>query len=221
MPSPPHTSSTAAIRRLAEQGYESTTAEDLAEAVGMSRSTFFRRFGSKDDVIFADHDHALARLTEFLASTELPLGDAVIRGTLEVMHFLTRDADAARLRSDLLRRTPALRERELVITQRYERLFADHLGAHAPEGTPRWAIAAAAAGLVAVHNSTLRSWLHDPDPRLIGALDRELHELLARFSPWFGSGDDDTGGSRVVVAVYDSPAPAERILGAVRNALEA
>ena len=52
----------AAVRYLAEHGYEQTTASALADAIGMSRSTFFRRFGSKEDVVFSDHDIALARL---------------------------------------------------------------------------------------------------------------------------------------------------------------
>ena len=37
-------------------GYEQTTASALADAIGMSRSTFFRRFGSKEDVVFSDQD---------------------------------------------------------------------------------------------------------------------------------------------------------------------
>lgn len=95
----------AAIRFLAEHGFEATTAGDLADAVGMSRSTFFRRFGSKDDVIFADHDLALARIEEFLGETELPIPEALARSIVDVLHLLTRDPEAAQLRSDLLRRT--------------------------------------------------------------------------------------------------------------------
>ncbi|GAB2550625.1 TetR/AcrR family transcriptional regulator [Leucobacter ruminantium] len=219
-PASPGDNSAAAIRSLAERGYDATTAEDLAEALGVSRSTFFRRFGGKDDIVFADHDHALARLTVFLESTERPAREAVVQGTLEVMQLLTRDAETARLRSELLRRTRPLRERELVITHRYERLFADYLAAHTPADTPRWVAVAAAAGVVAVHNAALRSWLRDPDPGVIASLDRELRELLARFSPWLGGPDGADGSTRVVVAVADASEPSERILEAVRDALE-
>lgn len=43
----------AALDVLLEHGYEVLTADELAKAVGISRATFFRYFGSKDEVIIA------------------------------------------------------------------------------------------------------------------------------------------------------------------------
>lgn len=207
----------AAIRFLAEHGFEATTAGDLADAVGMSRSTFFRRFGSKDDVIFADHDLALARIEEFLGETELPIPEALARSIVDVLHLLTRDPEAAQLRSDLLRRTPALRERELVITHRYERVCAAYLARVAEPGTPHWVPIALSSALVAVHNAALRRWLRDPDPRATGTLDAELRTLISRFSPWFGG--VDRGASRIVVAAFDAGVAPEEVLHAVEDRL--
>lgn len=214
--SPTVEAATAAIRHLAEHGYEKTTAGELADAMGMSRSTFFRRFGSKEDVVFADHDLALAHLEQLLAEADDPAGEAVARGTVSVMHRLIRDADAARQRSELLRRTPSLRERELVITHRYERVFAGYLVRVASPGTPEWAPVALAAGLVAVHNAALRRWLRHDDARAISALERDLAALIARFAPWFG---DEDRPSRVVVAAFDAEASPEEVLRALREQL--
>lgn len=202
----------AAVRYLAEHGYERTTAGALADAIGMSRSTFFRRFGSKEDVVFADHDLALSRLQKQLSTSERPSPDTIAIGTLEVTHLLTRDPDAARLRSELLRSTPSLRERELVITHRYERVFGEYLSRTAAPGTPDWAPIALAAAVVAVHNAALRRWLRQNDSRAFGALERELTDLMARFSPWFG-GEDRT--SRVVVAAFDASTSPDEVLRAV------
>lgn len=207
----------AAIRFLAEHGFEATTAGELADAVGMSRSTFFRRFGSKDDVIFADHDLALARLEEFLVETELPVEEAITRSTADVLQLLTRDTEAAQLRSGLLRRTPALRERELVITHRYERVYTAYLSRVAEAGTPNWVSIALSSAIVAVHNAVLRRWLRDPDPRVAGALDAELRELVSRFSPWFGRADGSA--SRVLVAAFDAGASPDEVLRAVGERL--
>ena len=210
----------AAVRYLAEHGYEQTTATALADAIGISRSTFFRRFGSKEDVVFSDHDVALSRLGKFLAESERSAHDSIAIGTLEVTHQLTRDPDAARLRSELLRSTPSLRERELVITHRYERVFAEYLGRVAAPGTPDWAPIALAAAVVAVHNAALRRWLRQSDSRVFGALERELTELMRRFAPWFGGelGQTSSGGeTRVLVASFDaatSPVEVLRLIAA-------
>ena len=208
----------AAVRYLAEHGYEQTTASALADAIGISRSTFFRRFGSKEDVVFSDHDIALARLRQQLASSERLAHDSIAIGTLEVTHQLTRDPEAARLRSELLRSTPSLRERELVITHRYERVFAEYLARVAAPGTPEWAPIALAAAVVAVHNAALRRWLRQSDSRMFGALERELTELMRRFAPWFGgeAGESDAvTGSRVLVASFDANASPDEVLRAI------
>lgn len=210
-------SAAAAVRHLVENGFEATTVGDLADAIGMSRSTFFRRFRSKEDVVFADHDVALARLEQLLSESELTPSDALTRGTVEVLHVLVRDTKAARLRSELLRQNPSLRERELVITHRYERVFAEFLERIAPPGTPAWAPIALAAGLVAVHNAALRRWLRDSDARALGALERELRELTAQFAPWFGG---EGRSRRVVVAAFDPGASSTEILRAIQSQLD-
>ncbi|UOR00542.1 TetR/AcrR family transcriptional regulator [Leucobacter allii] len=205
-------SSAAAIRMLAARGYEATTAEDLADAVGMSRSTFFRRFGSKDEVIFSDHDHALARLESFLADTALPVPEALAAGTADVLRLLIRDPEAARLRLELMRRTPALRDRELIITHRYERVFVRYLRERVT--APGWVVSALAAGIVAVHNRTLRDWLRGELVDAPEAFARDARRLCGLFREWLAPGDEP-GDRRVLVAVYDAAGAPEAVLDAV------
>lgn len=220
---PPRTSapenSAAAIRRLAEQGYEATTAGDLADAVGMSRSTFFRRFGNKDDVIFADHDHALVQLGAFLDTTTLSPEDALVEGTADVLRLLTRNPEAARSRFELMRLTPSLRDRELVITHRYERVFAKYLRAQLPEDTRDWVATSLAAGLVAVHNATLRAWLRSSIQDPVHTLGTELRQLVSAYRPWLSPGASG-GHRRVVVAVYDTQGSPEAVLESISRSLD-
>lgn len=204
------------MRYLTEHGYEQTTTSSLADAIGMSRSTFFRRFGSKEDVVFADHDLALSQLQEQLDTSDLTASETIARGTLEVSRVLTRDPVTARMRARLLRSTPLLRERELVITHRYERMFQRYLARVAAPGTPDWGPIAVAAAVVAVHNAALRRWMKLGDDHAFGGLTRELTALLAKFAPWFGG---EAGASRVVVAAFEAGASPDDVLRAITDQL--
>ena len=51
----------AALELFERQGFEATSVEQIAQAAGVSRSTFFRQFGGKEDVVFADHEVLLER----------------------------------------------------------------------------------------------------------------------------------------------------------------
>ncbi|UTX54250.1 TetR/AcrR family transcriptional regulator [Leucobacter aridicollis] len=205
-----------AVRYLTEHGYEQTTTSSLADAIGMSRSTFFRRFGSKEDVVFADHDFALSQLQEQLDASDLSASATIAQGTLEVSRVLTRDPVTARMRSQLLRSTPLLRERELVITHRYERMFQRYLARVAAPGTPDWGSIAVAAAVVAVHNAALRRWMKFGDNHAFEELERELTDLIGRFAPWFGG---ERGASRVVVAAFDVGASPDDVLGRISEQL--
>lgn len=58
---------TAAMRLFRAKGFEATTVEEIAAAADYSPSTFFRHFGSKEDVVFLD-------IREDLAAFERALG---------------------------------------------------------------------------------------------------------------------------------------------------
>ena len=52
----------AAFALFEEHGYDATTVEHIAERAGVGRTTFFRAFPTKEDVIFPDHAAVLDRI---------------------------------------------------------------------------------------------------------------------------------------------------------------
>src|SRR5689334_8776300 len=56
----------AAYRMFVQHGFEATTVEEIADAAGVSRRTFFRHFPTKEDAIFPDHDRLRALVAEQL-----------------------------------------------------------------------------------------------------------------------------------------------------------
>ena len=71
----------AALELFAEQGYEATTVNQIAERAEVSTATFFRYFGTKQEVIFAEDGNEFAELRR--AVVECPAGeDDLERGAL-------------------------------------------------------------------------------------------------------------------------------------------
>lgn len=144
-----------ALRLFAEQGYESTTVDEIAEAAGISRRTFFRQFRSKEDVIFADHETLLAQVASFLAGPHDDPMDAVCDAAMLVFDRFAQLREIAHRRYEVVREIPALRDREIVTGFRYERLFVDYLRKRRPD-QPDLAHVQFAAAITATHNYLLR-----------------------------------------------------------------
>jgi AcrR family transcriptional regulator len=108
----------AALRLFAEQGYEQTTVEDIAEAADVAVRTFFRYFSSKQDVLFGDvvTDRVKRLRTELAARppSESPLDSLV--AVMDLLDFDEPDEEAAILaRMDLMRQQPSFVSRYLEI----------------------------------------------------------------------------------------------------------
>src|ERR1700712_5474962 len=92
-----------AIHLPVKQGYDATSVDELADALEVSRSTFFRRFGTKEDIVFADHTLLLERLSEVMAHNEGDAFDSVNKACLTVIRYHLSRPEATRERRALLR----------------------------------------------------------------------------------------------------------------------
>ncbi|MEF2978381.1 helix-turn-helix domain-containing protein [Subtercola sp. YIM 133946] len=261
-------SAVVAIDLLADRGYDATSVDDLADALEVSRSTFFRRFRTKEDIVFIDHAYLLSRLAEVLAgapaagripattsaaararaataearaaaasaapharattaeaharaTTAAPADPfaAVNRGCMMVFdHHVSRPGPTLR-RRDLLRRTFSLRERELVMSHRYERVFTTFLQANLPPGHPAWIVSAYAAAAVALNNEALRAWFDEQSDAVSRRLQADLGALADTFRALVTEAPAVAPSPRVVVALFDPAAPADDVLAGIREAL--
>lgn len=166
----------AAFRLFGERGYDATSVEEIVAAAGVSRSTFFRMFGSKEAVIFPDHDRLLTQVEARLqASTQMSVVSAVCDAVRVVFFHYVAEGERARERYRLTSKVPALRERELVGVSRYQRLFTQHVSAaFPPSENGQLRAELFSAGIVAAHNMVLRRWLRgetmDPQVEIDTAL---------------------------------------------------
>ncbi|MCR2801844.1 TetR/AcrR family transcriptional regulator [Microbacterium sp. zg-Y818] len=205
----------AALDLFAAQGFEATSVEQIAQAAGVSRSTFFRQFGGKDDVVFTDHEVLLERLRAYLADDHPDPWQAVCEASVTVYRHFAADPDLARRRYAVVRQVPALRDREIVTVFRYERLFDEYLRRAIPDLDPLDAVGFAAL-VTAVHNHVLRRLLRGPKRVPVSVLRTALDGALQRFgvAPTSPPAEDD-----VVVAVFPQRMPAAEVARRVQASL--
>src|SRR4051812_37230911 len=118
----------AALRLVAERGFEDVTIEDIAAAADVSPRTFFNYFGSKEDVIVNPDADRVERLKVLLAShtsaEEQPL-DVLESVLLENLGEFAERREEWLLRLRLVREIPALTPRHLAAYDALERALID------------------------------------------------------------------------------------------------
>ncbi|HCT79801.1 MAG TPA: TetR family transcriptional regulator [Micromonosporaceae bacterium] len=204
----------AAIDLFLANGYEETTADEIAEAAGVARRTFFRYFRAKEDAVLPDHEGCLARVRELLErndSGESPFA-TLTRASHLVLALYAQDPAKAVRRYELMRRVESLREREIMMTGRYQRVFAEYLYrvdtriGDSDEDDDRLRHDVTAAAMVAAHNHVLRQWIRDGGGGDVHArLDAALDLVEAAMRGWQGENATDQGELLVVVARPGTP----------------
>ena len=176
----------AAARMFLEQGYERTSVDQIADAADVSPRTFFRYFGSKEDVLFSRHDESVAELRELLADP---------REGETLTQLLRRAAGAAvadQIGDDpaetvamlrLVQSVPALNGRQLTLDLDYEEAIAEMVAAHAPGPDAELRARLVAGAVAGAMRAAEREWVSsggtaDPD-RLLDATFSVLAAGLA------------------------------------------
>ncbi len=118
----------AALDLVARQGFEATTAAEIAAAAGVSEMTFFRHFATKEDVILDDpYDPLLAEAVRAQPRELAPI-ERVRRAVLESWAALPQPVDeVTRTRIAVTVREPRLMARAWQNNRRTEALVAEAL----------------------------------------------------------------------------------------------
>ena len=204
----------AAFALFDEQGYEQTTVDDIAGRAGLGRTTFFRHYKSKEDVIFPDHDRVLEQVAVRLQARGP--GDA-IAAVSDAVGLVFRsyldEGDLARRRYALTSSVPALREREIISVARYQRLFREYIASRLDDPAEPGQLQAElmAASFVAAHNHVLRRWLRGQSPDPLAELDHGLRKISTLFD------DDHAAGHGTTIAVFRTDEDIETLIPTIRR----
>jgi mycofactocin system transcriptional regulator len=181
----------AALDLFTEQGFEQVTIDEIAEAAGISRRTFFRYVSAKADAVWGDFDAHVLRLEAMLVNASggqltAAAGDRSILGSIcaayvEVNDYAEADLPMLRQRMRLILTEPALQAHSQVRYAAVDRVVAAHVARRtgvAPEAlVPRLV----ATSTRAAATTAFEVWLADGRITLGTALHQAFDELAAGF----------------------------------------
>jgi len=180
---PPGTSRSAvshtALEMFAERGFEETTVDDIADALGVSRRTLFRYFASKNDMVWGDFDWVLGRLRRCLDATaaDEPLHDALRRAAVESNRYEDDQLPELRIRMRLITGVPALQAHSALRYAEWREVIAEwvakRLGCEPGDLVPQ-TVAHAALG---TSMAAFLVWVDDASSDLVANLE-QAYRLL-------------------------------------------
>ena len=165
----------AGFELFAQQGYEQTTVAQIAKAAGVTEMTFYRHFGSKDQLLIDDPYDPLIVKAIGEQPTALPPLVRTVRGIrLAWRRLPIGNDDPVRERVAMVAATPSLLPTMRASTSATEAAIAEQLVADGVD--PTEAAVAAAAAMAALMTGLMR-WAVTDGGALGAAIERSLNVL--------------------------------------------
>jgi mycofactocin system transcriptional regulator len=173
----------AALELFERQGYEETSIDQIAAAVGVSRRTFFRYYESKREVVWGEFDAELVRLRERLegARDDQPMIDVLRHAVIDINSFGAGELDELRIRIGLTSSVPTLVAHSAVRYAEWCEVvaaFAARRLGVSPDDLAPQTVARAALGAA---TSAFISWAGGGGEDLGAEVDRAFRMLAAGF----------------------------------------
>jgi mycofactocin system transcriptional regulator len=169
----------AAFRLFAERGFEATTLDAIADAVGVSRRTLFRYYASKNDIPWGQFDLTLDHFRVLLHNQPetVPVWQAVHRAVCAFNEF-PDDAQPPHVeRMRLILHTPTLQSHSVLRYAEWRRVIEEFVAqrlALAPDDPLPGLVGHVSLALA---HSAYDRWLADPTPSLPGLVGEQMVRL--------------------------------------------
>jgi TetR/AcrR family transcriptional regulator, regulator of mycofactocin system len=169
----------AAFRLFAEKGFDGTTLDDVAAAVGVSRRTLFRYYPSKNDLPWGQFDRTLESFRQILRDLpqDRPTHAVVQQGVLAFNEFDPAADPPHHERMRLILETPTLQAHSVLRYTEWRAVIAEYVAER--EGlAPTNALPEVVSQVcLALAISAYVLWLREPGPTLEERLTRALEDL--------------------------------------------
>ena len=170
-----------ALELFAERGFEETTVDDIADALGVSRRTLFRYFASKNDMAWGDFDWVLARLRRCLDATgpEEPLHEALGRAVVESNRYEDEQLPELRIRMRLITGVPALQAHSTLRYAEWRSVIAEFVAGRLGCGVDDLIPQTVAHAALGTSMAAFLVWVDNPASDLVENLE-EAYRLLGQ-----------------------------------------
>ncbi|WP_396655785.1 mycofactocin system transcriptional regulator [Microbacterium sp.] len=173
-----------ALRLFLDRGFEKTTIDDIVEAAGIGRRTFFRYFRSKSDLPWGEFDLLLEEMRRHLAAlpAELPLLEALRVAIVAFNDYPESELALHRERMWLLLNVPALFAHSSLRYADWRQVIAEFVAGRmgvAVDAPEPQAIAWACLGLCL---ASYEQWLAHPDADLQALIENAFDLMSDTFS---------------------------------------
>ena len=164
------------------QGFEHTTVDDVASAAGIGRRTFFRYFGSKNEVPWGDFDSELAGMRRRLAATppRSSLMEAIREAIVDFNGMPAEQVPAHRRRMTFILGVPALQAHSTLRFAAWRQVIADFVAQRTGQRPDALLPRTIAHAMLGVAVAAYEQWLASPDDDLCELLDSAVRELGPR-----------------------------------------
>jgi len=169
----------AAFELFESQGFDATTMEQIADAVGVGRRTLFRYFPSKNDIPWGHFDESLRHFREQFDAVpdNVPLAEAVHGCVIAFNEFDEAAIPQHRIRMRLILTTPTLQAHSALRYESWRAVISEYvgrrLGVSADAALPRLVGHVSLAMAVASYER----WLADDATSLTALIDESIRGL--------------------------------------------
>jgi mycofactocin system transcriptional regulator len=174
-----------ALELFARRGFDETTMDDIADALGIARRTLFRYFNSKNDIVWGDFDWVLDRLRcDFQGlDRRLPLMEALRKAAVSSNTYPPEALPELRMRLTLITTVPALQAHSMLRYAEWRQVVAEFVAQRLRCGVEEFAPQAIGYAALAASTSAFTQWVHRPEKDLLALLDASYAMLAAGFEP--------------------------------------
>jgi AcrR family transcriptional regulator len=176
----------AALELFLEHGFDNVTTDDIAAAVDVSKTTFYRYFESKEDVLLGSTEERSASMRQALERRPVdePVLVAVRHALVGLVSQYDEARDAALLKARVMRDSRSLVARNLEQQAACENVVADFVRSRLPDSPQRELLSRViGANVIASLRATVDYWLDTQGRDQLAVLVDDVLGTLAERTP--------------------------------------